>query len=82
MDRTVVPGLGLPRLVIDNTTPHAVVLIFSDGELHFVPARSKLEAMVDPGTFDVSVESNAPSDTPSPRGSLHFSYNARYAIKF
>ena len=80
MDREVVPGLGLPRLVLDNKTSHALGLLFSDSEFCFVAAKSRSECVVDPGTVEAKVL-GVTSGLP-PQGTLHFSYHARYTITF
>ncbi|MFQ5878519.1 MAG: hypothetical protein ACE5JH_12705 [Acidobacteriota bacterium] len=81
LERVVVPGLGLPRLVVDNTTAHALGLLFHDGQFYFVPAETRREFIADPGTFDVQVLAPG-SSPPGPRGRIHLSYHARYGIAF
>jgi len=81
-DREVVPGLGLPRLLVDNTSSRGLGLLLSDGEFCFVAAKSRNECVVEPGTFAARVLNGSKPAAPAPAGTLHFSYHARYTIKF
>jgi hypothetical protein len=81
IERTVVPGLGLPRLSVDNATKHGLALLFSDGQFCFVPPSTTREFVVDPGTFDVKALSPRASGA-APEGRIHLSYHARYAMTF
>ncbi len=77
--RHVIPGLGQPRLIVNNTTRTDTALIFSDGQLYFVPANTEREFVLDPGTYVVRLA--APGHNgPEPQGQLHFSYQARYTM--
>jgi len=79
MRRHVIPGLGQPRLIVNNTTGTDTALIFSDGQLYFVPANTEREFVLDPGTYVVRLA--APGHNgPEPQGQLHFSYQARYTM--
>ena len=81
LQRMVIPGLGLPHLVVNNTTRQAKGLLFSDGQFFFVPGNSEREFVVDPGTFHV-VLATPGQDGPAPASKLHFSYQARYTLNF
>lgn len=78
LERSVIPGLGLPRLVIENTRERGLGLALGDGELCFAPAKTTRECVIDPGTHDVRVLGGP---TPA-EGQLHFSYHARYSVTF
>jgi len=77
--RHVVPGLGQPRLIVNNTTRTDTALIFSDGQLYFVPANTEREFVLDPGTYVVRLAAPG-AEGPEPQGQLHFSYQARYTM--
>ncbi len=81
ISRVVVPGLGLPRLVIDNTGDQGVGLVFDDGQFCYVEGKKRREFVVTPGSFDIRMLSPAPAAT-VPQSRLHFSYHARYTITF
>jgi hypothetical protein len=82
-ERVVMPGLGLPRLTIDNTSSRPLALLLGDGQLCWVPAATRREFPVDPGSHEARVLGAGFQDTnPAPRGHLHFSYNARYTLTF
>jgi hypothetical protein len=82
-ERVVVPGLGPPSLSIDNRSGKPIGLLLEDGQLCWVPAGQRREFAVDPGTFEARVLGPGYSDmNPAPRGQLHFSFNARYALTF
>jgi hypothetical protein len=79
VDREVVPGLGLPHLVIDNKSAQGFGLLLSDGEMCFVPARTTREFVMDPGTFDAwLLRGSLPKA--AVQEPVHFSYHARYTM--
>jgi hypothetical protein len=83
VQRMVIPGLGLPRLAIENTTKTGLGLMLDDGLMLWVPPGQRREFPVDPGTFEARVVSPLASEAaPGARGRLHFSFNARYALTF
>jgi len=81
LERTVVPGLGLPRLSIDNTSSRGLGLMFDDGQFYFVPGKTSREFVIDPGAYDVRTISQDPRHA-GLRGRLHFSYHAKYSVTF
>ncbi len=80
VERVVVPGLGLPRLVVTNASSRAAALHFDDGQFFFVEAGATREVVVDPGTFNVGLLGGAlPPGSPA-GGRVHFAYHARYSL--
>ena len=79
LERSVVPGLGAPRLAIENGSKAGLALLFSDGQFCFVPPSATREFVMDPGTFDLRILSSH-SAGPAPQGRVHLSYHARYTM--
>jgi len=81
MSRAVVPGLGMPRLVLDNKSARGQGLIFSDGQFYYVPGKTKREFLIEPGSFHVRlIAPEGAQSGPAPEGQLHFAFQARYSL--
>jgi len=79
VERDVVPGLGLPHLVIDNKSAQGFGMLLSDGQICFVPARTTHEFVMDPGSFDAWLLRGAQPKL-AVQEPVHFSYHARYTM--